>query len=116
MDDMRFQKVEITLNKHSAQLKQHERLHESYDAKFGQQSKVNDSTVENLKALTSVVTAIHESVKAQEKNTAASVNLTKKIEQLAEALGIIGTFAKWVIAVSGMCTLIIGSIKGWWFK
>jgi hypothetical protein len=105
MDDIRFQKVE-------AQVHKHEQLHTSYKEKFGNQAKVNDATIENLNAVTGVVIAIQASIKAHENNTAAAVKLTEKMETLAEALGILGVFAKWVLAVSAMCGIIIAGIKG----
>lgn len=112
MDDVRFQKVENQVALHARKLKEHERLHGECADKFLQQSKMNEATVDNIKALTDLVVATQQSVAAHEKNTAAAVNLTEKIENLASALGIIGAFAKWVLAVSAFFGMIYASIKG----
>jgi len=105
VDEMRFQKMEQIVAKHGSKLREHEKRHQ-------EQELVNEITLDGMESLRTLVAATQQSIIAHQQNTSAAIRLTEKIERLADALGVLGTFAKWVLAISGLCGLIVATVKG----
>lgn len=106
MDDVRFQKVEAQLARHTRKLSDHE-------SKHALQEELNMATISGMESLKNLVLATQESVKAHQLNTAAAIDLTAQMTHLGEALGILGKIAKWVLAVSAFSALMVTWIKAY---
>lgn len=81
-------------------------LHREHDRRFTDQGHLIGSHAQQLKAQAELLAALQHNTETQNK-------MIETGENIIEALSLLGKICKWILAVAGVCTLIVAWIKAY---